>query len=113
MAVAHDQRLFLVKLLHTAVWVFFAGCVLAIPVLGWRGQLLEAGVLSGVVFLEVLVLVFNNWRCPLTPIAAQFTTDRRHNFDIFLPEWLARYNKEIFGTLYVAGLVYLLYLWLR
>jgi hypothetical protein len=50
-----------------------------------------------VVFVEVLVLVFNDWHGPLTPVAARFTTDRRDNFDIFLPEWLARYNKEMFG----------------
>jgi hypothetical protein len=108
-----DRRLLLVKLLHTAVWAFFAGCILAIPVLGWRGQLLPAGVLCGVVFLEVLVLLFNDLRCPLTPVAARFTTDRRANFDIFIPEWIARYNKEIFGGLYVAGVIYVVYLWLR
>jgi hypothetical protein len=105
-------RLILIKLVHTAAWAFFAACILAIPVFGWRGQLLQAGILCGVVFIEVLVLLFNNWRCPLTPIAAQFTTDRKNNFDIFLPEWLARYNKEIFGTLYIASVIYTTYLWL-
>lgn len=65
------------------------------------------------VFVEVLVLVFNHWHCPLTPVAARFTTDRRDNFDIFLPEWLARCNKEMFGELYVAGVVYVAYRWLR
>jgi hypothetical protein len=70
-------------------------------------------VLCGVVFLEVLILAFNEWRCPLTPVAARYTSDRRDNFDIFLPEWLARYNKEIFGSLYVAGSLLVLYLWLR
>lgn len=113
MAIAGDRRLFFVKLLHTAVWVFFAGCVFAIPVLGGRGRLLEAGVLCGIVFVEVLVLLVNDWRCPLTPVAARFTTDRTDNFDIFLPEWLARHNKAIFGGLYGAGLLYVAYLWLR
>jgi hypothetical protein len=113
MAMAAERRLLLVRLVHTAVWAFFAGCIVAIPVLAWRGQLLQAGVLCGVVFVEVLVLLFNDWRCPLTPVAARFTTDRRANFDIFLPEWIARYNKEIFGGLYVAGLLYVAYLWLN
>ncbi len=58
------------------------------------------------------MLLLTDWRCPLTRVAARFTTDRRDNFDIFLPDWLARYNKEIFGGLYVAGLVYVAYLWL-
>jgi hypothetical protein len=29
-------------------------------------------------------------RCPLTGIAARYTDDRRDNFDIYLPPWLAR-----------------------
>jgi hypothetical protein len=86
MAAAATRRLFLIKLLHTAVWAFFAACVLAIPVLAWHSELLTAGILCGAVFIEVLVLLFNDWRCPLTPIAARFTTDRTDNFDIFLPE---------------------------
>jgi hypothetical protein len=59
------------------------------------------------VAVEVLVLAFNRWRCPLTDVAARHTSDRRDNFDIYLPEWLARHNKVIFGTLYVAGLAFL------
>jgi hypothetical protein len=108
-----DRRLLAVKLLHTLVWAFFAGCIVAIPVLAWQGRLVAATVFCGVVFIEVLVLVFNDWRCPMTPIAAQYTEDRRPNFDIFLPEWLARYNKEIFGSLYGGGLVLVAYLWLQ
>lgn len=71
-----------------------------------------ATALSGIVFGEVVVLALNEWRCPLTPIAARYTDDRAHNFDIFLPEWLARYNKEIFGTLYVGGLLLVLFRWI-
>ena len=112
MSSTNDRRLLAVKLLHTAAWAFFAGCTFAIPVLGWRDQLAWAGVLCGVVFVEVLVLLFNDWRCPLTPIAARYTDDRRDNFDIFLPLWLARYNKEVFGALYGAGVIYVAYRWL-
>ena len=113
MASSENRWLLGLKVLHTAVWAFFAGCIIAIPILGWRGELLPATILCGVVLLELLVLLFNEWRCPLTPIAARYTSDRRANFDIFLPEWLAHYNKEIFGTLYAAGLVFVAYLWLR
>ena len=44
---------------------------------------------------------------PLTAVAARYTDDRRANFDIYLPEWLARYNKQIFGPLYAMGVAYL------
>ena len=100
-----------VKLVHTAVWAFFAFCVLAIPVFAWRADYRDASLLIVIVFIEVLVLGFNGWRCPLTPIAARYTDDRRHNFDIYLPAWLARHNKLIFGVLYVAAILFTLVRW--
>lgn len=90
-----------IKLLHMAIWGFFAGCILAIPVMGALAEFLWAMILTGAVLVECAVLVFNRGRCPLTDIAAPYTEDRRANFDIYLPEWLARYNKGIFETLFV------------
>jgi len=49
--------------------------------------------------------------CPLTPIAAGYTDDRRDNFDIYLPEWLARYNRLVFGLLYLAGILFTAVRW--
>ena len=100
-----------VKALHTAVWAFFAGSILAIPVCAWLRSFGAAFTLIGVVLLEVLVLVGNGMRCPLTGVAARYTDDRRDNFDIYLPEWLARHNKEVFGSLYAAGILFTLARW--
>jgi hypothetical protein len=99
-------RLRVVKVVHTIVWAFFAGCIFAIPVLAWRGRFTAAFVVIGIVCLEVVVILANRWRCPLTDVAARYTDDRRDNFDIYLPEWLARHNKTIFGWLFAAGLVF-------
>ena len=99
------------KAVHTVVWAFFVLCIAAIPVLTWRGGLVSAAWFAGIVFVEVLVIVLNRRRCPLTPLAARYTDDRRANFDIFLPEWLARHNQTIFGILYLAGVVYLVLSW--
>lgn len=101
----------IIKLAHTVVWALFAGCVIAIPVLSWIGEVRYAAACAAVVALEVVVLALNRWRCPLTGVAARYTSDRRTNFDIYLPEWLARHNKAIFGTLYVLGLVLLGWVW--
>jgi len=106
-------RLESIKVVHTLIWAFFVSCIFAIPVCAWRGQTRDAAVLVGVVFLEVVVLVVNRWRCPLTGIAARYTDDRRDNFDIYLPEWIARHNKTIFGGIYLAGIVMTLALWSR
>ena len=57
------------------------------------------------------MLLLNGWRCPLTSMAARYTADRRANFDIYLPEWLAEHNKTIFGALYLVGVVFALVHW--
>lgn len=100
-----------IKVIHTVVWAFFVACILAIWVFALRSQYLHAALSIGVVLVEVLVLVLNGWQCPLTSVAAGYTDDRRDNFDIYLPEWLARHNKLVFGTLYVARIATTLAKW--
>jgi hypothetical protein len=73
----------------------------------------RAALCTGVVACEVGVLALNRMRCPLTGVAAPYTNDRRANFDIYLPEWLARNNKAIFGTIYALATLFLLLRWLR
>lgn len=101
-----------IKLLHTLVWGLFAGAILAIPVAAFAGALRWAGLLAALVMVEVLVLALNGLRCPLTAVAARYTTDRRANFDIYLPLWLATWNKQVFGTLYLGGLFYAFARWM-
>ena len=100
-----------VKAVHTLAWAFFAGCIVAIPFATYAGNFYAAFVLIGIVLVEVLILVVNSWRCPLTDVAARYTDDRKDNFDIYLPLLLARYNKLIFGWLFVAALVYTALAW--
>ena len=101
-----------IKLIHTVAWAFFVTAIIAIPLAAWHERFGLALVCAVIVAAEVLVLAVNGMKCPLTPLAARYTDDRRDNFDIYLPLLMARYNKEIFGTLYVAGLVFGLALWL-
>jgi hypothetical protein len=107
------SKLRIIKVAHTAVWAGMVSCILGIPAAAWRGSFSTAAALAGVVLLEVLVLAFNKGVCPLTPMAARLTEVRRDNFDIYLPEWLARHNKGIFGTLYGLGVLVALLLWHR
>lgn len=101
-----------IKLAHTIVWAFFVACILAIPHYTVKSEFGIATFFAAVVAVEVAILVLNRMRCPLTAIAARHTDDRRANFDIYLPEWLARNNKQIFGTLYVLAMLFLLMHWL-
>lgn len=102
-----------IKLIHTAVWAVFAGSIVLIPVAAWLQWWRLAYMLIGLVALECLVLVLNGMKCPLTSVAARYTDSRQDNFDIYLPLWLARYNKHIFGALYLGGVVITVLLWLQ
>ena len=102
----NPTALIAVKVAHTVAWAFFVGCILAIPVVSWRGDHETTAWLIGIVMLEVAVLLINGWRCPLTSLAARFTDERHDNFDIYLPLWLARHNKLIFGMVFCAGLAF-------
>lgn len=106
-------RLRVIKVLHTVIWAFFASTIVALPVAAWLDEFVLVGVLASITMIEVAVLAFNKMRCPLTDIAARFTDDRSANFDIYLPLWLAAHNKQVFGTLFIAGLLFALALRVR
>ena len=106
-----STKLTTIKIVHTIVWAFFVICIFAIPVTAHFGHFGEAGVFFFVVIFEVLILAANDGSCPLTPMAARYTSDRKPNFAIFLPVSIAKYNKIIFGAVYVGGSIYAVYKW--
>jgi len=107
-----ETSLRLIKWIHTIVWAFFAGCILAIPLFAYVGRFDLAMALIAAVMVEVLILAANRMRCPLTGVAARFTDDRKDNFDIYLPLWIARHNKTIFRLLYVGAVMYTFVRWM-
>ncbi len=101
-----------IRLAHTAAWAMCAGAIVAIPIATMAGHLRWATGLSVLVWIEVAILAANRMRCPLTGIAARYTENRADNFDIYLPLWLARHNKLLFGGLFAAGELVLLTAWI-
>lgn len=101
-----------IKLLHTLIWAILAGTIVFLPIAGMRRRFRWAAILTGLVLLECGVLALNHGRCPLSDLAMQFTADRADNFDIYLPNRIAHYNKEIFGTWFIAGEIVVLGYWL-
>jgi hypothetical protein len=106
------SALVLIKAAHTAIWAVFVGCILALPVAAALRRFDWALILTILVLIECGVLAVNSWRCPLSDLAARFTADQSDNFDIYLPNWLARHNKELFGTLFVLNELIVLWRWL-
>ena len=102
-----------IKALHTVVWALLAGAIVVLPFLAVKGAFRWAAILSVVILIEIAVLLANGWRCPMTDLAAKYTDDRSPNFDIYMPNWLARHNKTIFGALFLVNEAIFLAVWLR
>jgi hypothetical protein len=106
-----ETALIVVKIVHTVIWAFFVVCIFGAPVAAWLGNFRIAATFVGLVAIEALVLLINKWACPLTGVAARYTAQREENFDIYLPLWLARNNKNVFTPLYVLGAAYVAFAW--
>ncbi len=53
----------------------------------------------GFILLEGLILVIFKWTCPLTLFARNYSSSKKDNFDIYLPNWLAKHTKTIYTGL--------------
>jgi len=100
------RKLLFIKIIHTAIWIFFVTIIFYVIFCGLTGRINGyTWIAISLVILEgAVLLVFGN-HCPLTVIARKYSASKKHNFDIFLPEWLAKYNKLIFTGLFIAGLL--------
>ncbi|MDB5271298.1 MAG: hypothetical protein JWP58_4338 [Hymenobacter sp.] len=99
-------KLRLIRIIHTLVWAFFVAVIGYVLYSGLANKLTTyTWVASGLVLAEGGVLLLFHGRCPLTILARKYSHSERANFDIFLPEWLARHNQVVFTIIYAVGLV--------
>lgn len=108
------RRLFVLKLTHTVIWLLFALLICYIPMAAVADSInWFTYVAIAVIFGEALVLFLFSWRCPLTVLGKRYTKEHEEGFDIFLPSVVARWNKAIFTTIFVVGLLLVLFRILR
>lgn len=104
-----NKNIIVIKLIHTIIWVVMAAASFYILYAGiMRTFDIFLWISIGLLVVETAVLIVNKWTCPLTPLAKKYTEERDDNFDIYLPNWLAKYNKVIFGTIFAVGIVLVL-----
>ena len=104
-----SQKLLILKLIHTLIWVFFVWVIGYVVYSGISNQITSwTWIGIGLVIGEGLVLWLFNLFCPLTVLARRYSDSQKDNFDIFLPNWLARHNKVIFTSIFVGGLILVL-----
>ena len=61
------------------------------------------------IIMEGVVLLMFKRMCPLTIMARRYSDSEKDNFDIYLPNWLAKYNKLIYTTFFVLVICGIMY----
>ncbi|MEH6957806.1 hypothetical protein [Neobacillus drentensis] len=104
------KKLFYIKLLHTIIWFFY---VLVIFYIFYTGVFNKVNIYTwtsiGLVIFEGIILMIFKGKCPLTVLGYKYTINPQVGFDIFLPRWLAKHNKMIFGTIFAVGTLLVLF----
>ncbi|GAA4459605.1 hypothetical protein GCM10023093_00860 [Nemorincola caseinilytica] len=103
------QKLRAIKTVHTVVWGAFVAMIAYVMYSGITGKVSACSWLAaGAVVGEGVVLLIFGGSCPLTKMARRYSNSPMDNFDIYLPNWLAKYNKQIFTSLFCIGLLLML-----
>lgn len=103
-------KLRLIKVVHTIIWVLFNLVLGYMLYAVWVNRIdVWVWVCIGIIVGEGLVLMLFKYSCPLTVLARRYSNSEKHNFDIYLPEWLAKYNKLIYTSIFVLALLGIVY----
>ncbi len=105
-----QQKLVLFKIIHTIIWLFY-NVVLFYMAYAVIVNKIDKYVWIGIALIlaEGIVLLVFKKICPLTLMAREYSNSDKDNFDIYLPNWLAKYNKLIyiiFFAITVCGVIY-------
>lgn len=104
------KQLLLIKTIHTLVWLFFNVLIFYMfyaVVINKIDKWVWIGI--GLFVLEGIILLVFKMMCPLTVMARKYSRSTKDNFDIFLPNWLAKHNKLIYTSFLGIILVILAY----
>ena len=107
----HDEtKLLIIKTTHTLIWLFFnvvifymLYAVIANKIDHW----LWIG--YGLFILEGITLIAYKLYCPLTIMARKYSNSSKDNFDIYLPNWLAKYTKLIYTSILIVIVILTIY----
>jgi hypothetical protein len=104
------SKLTLIKIIHTLIWLFFNGVffyMVYAVIVNKIDKYIWIGI--GLFSLEIMVLFIFKMQCPLTIIARRYSNSTKDNFDIYLPNWLAKNNKVIYSVFLFAFICSLIY----
>ena len=105
-----SSKLSFIKLIHTAIWIFFNVVIFYLfyaVITDKIDKWIWIGL--GLFLLEGIVLLVFKMKCPLTVIARRYSNSTKENFDIYLPNWVAKYNKLIYTSILLIVIAILIY----
>jgi len=103
-------KLVIIKTVHTLIWLFFNVVIFymlyavitnKLNIWLWIGYALF--------FLEGVILLIFKFFCPLTIMARKYSDSTKDNFDIYLPNWLAKYTKLIYTSILAIVIILTIY----
>jgi len=104
-----SNKLKVIKWIHTIIWLFFVTIIFYILYSGITGKINTfTWIAIALVIGEGIILLIFKMFCPLTVLARKYSNSQKDNFDIYLPNWLAKFNKIIFTSIFLSGLVIVL-----
>jgi len=107
---SHASKLLALKIVHTIIWGFYASILVFMYYLVlfyiinftfWIAVFL--------VLLEAMIVLISGWKCPLTVYMERYVEKSEVGFDMFLPKWVAKYNKIGYSILFVLCLILAIY----
>ena len=105
-----EKKLLAIKLVHTLIWAFFVAVIFYVLYSGLTDHVnLYTWIGIALILGEGLTLLIFKMFCPLTLIARKYSDSEKDNFDIFLPNWLAKHNKLIFTSIFILAVLTVLY----
>lgn len=105
-----SRSVFYIKLLHSflffligisTVYLFYTAAVDQITGLTWWA--------FGIVIFELVVLIANDWKCPLTDLAEQRGADVGSVADLFLPKQLSDHLFTVFTVVFLVACLLLVW----
>jgi hypothetical protein len=104
------SKLTMVRIIHTLVWIAFNVIIFYFVYSAISDRIgLWTWICLSLIIGEGLVLLLSGNVCPITTVARNYSDSTKENFDIYLPNWLAKYNKEIYSVIVLVGMVVLIF----
>lgn len=101
-------KLYILRIIHTIIWLFFNVVIFYLYYAVITNKI-DKWICIGLILMEGVVLLLFKKFCPITLIARKYSNSTKDNFDIFLPNWLAKYNKLIYTSLFIIAVLILIY----